>query len=90
VHVTDERRTTVVATTRNIVTATAWRDFLRDEGISAQLLGEGLPRQGASWYSSGYPSIDDYRILVFEEDAARARELIDRAEAGELSLPGDE
>ncbi len=86
----DDRRTIVVATTGNIVAATAWRELLRDEGINARLLGEGLSQVGGSWFSSGYPSLDVYRVIVFEDDAARARELIDRAEAGELSLPDED
>jgi Putative prokaryotic signal transducing protein len=87
--VKDDRRTTVVASTRNVVTASIWRDLLRDVGIPAEVLGEG-GGGGATWFSSGYPSLDQYRLIVFEDDAARARELIDRAEAGEMSLPSED
>ncbi len=81
----DERQTTVVATSTDIVAATAWRDLLRDAGIKAEILGGGM-----SWVYPGQPTVSDYRVIVFEDDAARARELIDRAESGELRIPGDE
>ena len=87
---TDERRTTVVARTTEVVVATAWRDFLRSEGIVAELLGGGGADGGVGMFSTVYPSMEEYRVIVFEDDAARAREVIARAEAGELSLPDGE
>jgi hypothetical protein len=69
-------RIVVVASTANIVVATMWREILVAEGIAAELGGTNM---STSVYAM-MPQIVGIDVLVREEDAVRARELIDQAE----------
>ena len=71
-------RIVAVASTTNIVIATMWREILRAEGIAAQLGGTNM---STSVYAM-MPQIACIDLMVREEDAIRARELIDQAECG--------
>ena len=73
-----KERIVVVASTANIVVATMWREILRAEGIKAQLGGTNM---STSVYSM-MPQLAHIDVLVREENAVRARELIDQAESG--------
>jgi len=68
----------VVASTTNIVVATMWREILKAEGIAAELGGTNM---STSVYAM-MPQLARIDVLVREEDAVRARGLIDRAECG--------
>jgi len=68
----------VVASTTNIVVATMWREILIAEGIAAELGGTNM---STSVYAM-MPQLARIDVLAREEDAVRARGLIDRAECG--------
>lgn len=69
--------TTIVAETTNLVIATSWKALLDGAGIDADVMGADLE----SVWDGLAPSLACYRILVPTEDAGRARELIDDADA---------
>jgi hypothetical protein len=66
----------VVASTTNIVVATMWREILKAEGVDAELGGTNM---STSVYAM-MPQLAGIDVLVREDDAVRARELIDQAE----------
>jgi len=67
-----------VARTTNVVVASMWREFLVANGIRAEVGGTAVT---TSVYAM-VPMLAQIDVLVFEEDADRARELIDQAESG--------
>jgi Putative prokaryotic signal transducing protein len=77
-----QARTVVVATTPNVMIATIWKDLLTAEGIEAQVVGANV---GASVYA-GTPGLALVSILVWDQDCARAREILDAAERGDEAL----
>jgi hypothetical protein len=77
--------TTAVARTVDVVVAYAWRDLLRAEGIPAEILGEHFN----AFYKAA-PGLAPLTLVVREEDAERARRLIEQAETGEFGLEDQE
>jgi hypothetical protein len=73
-------RIVTVASTIDIVVATMWREMLAAEGIHAELGGNN------SAYAM-MPQLGGIDLFVTETDAARARELIDQAEATDPPQP---
>jgi len=67
-----------VARTTNVVVASMWREILVANGIRAEVGGTAVT---TSVYAM-VPMLAQIDVLVFEEDADRARELIDQAESG--------
>jgi hypothetical protein len=64
------------ARTTNVVVASVWREILVANGIRAEVGGTAA---ATSVYSM-MPMLSQIDVFVFEEDADRARELIDEAE----------
>ena len=79
-------RIVVVASTAEIVIATMWREILRGEGIEAELGGTTM---ATSVYAM-VPQIAGIDVMVREEDAVRARALIDEAECSAHSAETEE
>lgn len=73
-----KERIVVVASTTNIVVATMWREILKAEGIAAELGGTNM---STSVYAM-MPQLAGIDVLLHQEDAVRARELLDQAECG--------
>ena len=70
-------RVVSAARTTNVVVASMWREILVANGIRAELGGTAA---ATSVYSM-MPMLSQIDVFVFEEDADRARELIDEAES---------
>ena len=66
-----------VARTTSVVVASMWREILVANGIRAEVGGTAM---STSVYAM-VPMLAQIDVLVFEEDADRARELIDQAES---------
>ena len=70
-------RVVSAARTTNVVVASMWREILVASGIRAELGGTAA---ATSVYAM-MPMLSQIDVFVFEEDADRARELIDQAES---------
>ena len=66
-----------IARTTNVVVASIWREILVANGIRAEVGGTAVT---TSVYAM-VPMLAQIDVLVFEEDADRARGLIDQAES---------
>jgi hypothetical protein len=69
-------RVVSVARTTNVVVASIWREILIANGIRAEVGGTAA---ATSVYAM-MPMLSQIDVFVFEEDADRARELIEQAE----------
>jgi hypothetical protein len=69
-----------VATAPNETIAVMWRDVLRDEGIIAMIKG------GGAGYSFGQNVLNEQYLLVREDQAEAAREIIDEFEEEDDAL----
>jgi hypothetical protein len=70
-------RVVSAARTTNVLVASMWREILVANGIRAELGGTAA---ATSVYAM-MPMLSQIDVFVFEEDADRARELIDQAES---------
>ncbi len=75
----DEKNAKIVqvATAPNETIAMMWRDMLRDEGIVAAIQGGGVG------YTFGQNILNEQYVLVREDQAERAREILDEVNDGE-------
>ena len=69
-----------IATAPNETIAMMWRDVLLDEGIVAMVKG------GAAGYGLGHNLLNEQYILVREDQAAAAREILEGFEDDALIL----
>lgn len=69
-----------IATAPNEPIAMMWRDVLADEGIVAVVKG------GGTGYGLGHNLLNEQYILVREDQAARAREILDELEEDEALI----
>ena len=76
----DDVRIVHVATAPNETIAMMWRDILRDEGIPAVVKG------GGSGYAMGHNILNEQYILVREDHAARATEILDDLEDEDVPI----
>jgi hypothetical protein len=81
---TGEVRIVHVATAPNETIAMMWRDVLRDEGIIAAIQG------GGAGYAFGHNLLNEQYVLVREDQAERARQIIDDFESDEGIILGDD
>lgn len=72
----DERDIKIVhiATAPNETIAQMWRDILQAEGIVAMIKG------GAAGYGLGHNLLNEQYVMVREDQAVRAREILDEFE----------
>jgi hypothetical protein len=78
-------RVVTVASTTDIVLATMWRELLVAEGIHAELGGTNM---ATSVYAM-MPQLGAIDVFVGDDDAVRARELIDEAESEDPDAAGE-
>jgi hypothetical protein len=76
-------RIVTVASTTDIFLATMWRELLAAEGIHAEIGGTNM----ATTLYPMTPQLGAIDLFVREADAARARDLIDQAEATDPPQP---
>lgn len=70
-------RSVHIATAPNETVAMMWRDLLRDEGIIAAI------HSGGAGYAFGHNLLNEQYILVREDQAERAKQIIDEFESDE-------
>ncbi|CAN5723324.1 hypothetical protein BH23CHL2_BH23CHL2_19080 [soil metagenome] len=76
----DDSRIVHVGTAPNETIAMMWRDILRDEGIAAVVKG------GGSGYGLGHNLLNEQYILVREDQAALAREILEELEDEDIPI----
>lgn len=74
---TGEVRIVHVATAPNETIAMMWRDVLREEGIIVAIQG------GGAGYAFGHNLLNEQYVLVREDQAERAKAIIDEFESDE-------
>ena len=77
---------TLVCTVNGELDAQQIKAFLASNGIDCTLLGESLRKT----HGLTLDGLGRVEIHAAEEDVAGAKELLEAAESGELSLPEDE
>jgi len=73
----EDVRSVRIATAPNETIAVMWRDLLADEGIVAAI------QPGGAGYSFGHNLLNEQYILVREDQAERAMQIIDEFESDE-------